>query len=133
MATQSDIAKRSGTEAARVERTRSGRNYLPDVDIIERDDELTVLADMPGTRSEGIDIHFERGMLTIHAKVEDRQPAGTRFLLREYATGDYWRSFEVSEAVNASGITAEYADGVLTLHLPKAEAAKPRKIAVRGS
>ena len=53
-----------------------------------------------------------------------------RCLLREYGVGDYYRSFQVSEAIDAGKISAEYADGVLTLHLPKAEAVKPRKIAV---
>jgi HSP20 family molecular chaperone IbpA len=103
------------------------------VDIVERDNELALLADLPGACPDGIDVHFEKGTLTIHGKVEDRQPGGTRFLLREYGAGDYWRTFEVGEAINASAITAEYSNGVLTLHLPKVEAARPRKIAVRSS
>ena len=50
--------------------------------------------------------------------------------MQEYGVGDYFRTFQVSEAVNAAKISAQYADGVLTLHLPKVEAVKPRKIAV---
>ena len=60
-----------------------------------------------------------------------RQDEDHEYLLREYGTGDYYRTFQVSEAVDASKITADYSDGVLTLHLPKTEAVKPRKIEVK--
>jgi HSP20 family molecular chaperone IbpA len=103
------------------------------VDIVERADELTVHADMPGVESDDIDINFENGMLTIHGKVKQRQPENTDFLLSEYGIGDFCRTFRVSEAIDSQGITAEYADGVLVLHLPKTEAVKPRKIAVKTS
>lgn len=112
------------------EQTRSGYYYRPNVDILEKPDELVVLADVPGTSPEGIDIDFDNGELTIHARVPPRNQ-DAEFLLREYGVGDYYRTFRVSEAIDASRITAEYADGVLTLHLPKAEALKPRKIPVR--
>jgi HSP20 family molecular chaperone IbpA len=52
-------------------------------------------------------------------------------LLHEYGVGDFYRTFRVSQQVDASRITAEYENGVLTLHLPKAEAARPRKIEVQ--
>lgn len=112
------------------ERTRSGYYYRPNVDILEKTDELVVVADVPGTTPQGIDIDFDNGELTIHARVPPRNE-DVEFLLHEYGVGDYFRTFRVSEAIDASRITAEYADGVLTLHLPKAEAAKPRKIPVR--
>lgn len=112
------------------ERTRSGYSYRPNVDILEKADELVVVADVPGTRPEAIDIDFDNGELTIHARVPPRNE-DVDFLLHEYGVGDFYRTFRVSEAIDASRITAEYADGVLTLHLPKAEAVKPRKISVR--
>jgi HSP20 family protein len=121
------------SEAARPERTRSGRAYQPNVDIIEKTDELLVLADVPGARPEDIDVHFENRTLDIHAKVQPRYPENTRLLMQEYGVGDFHRSFEVSEAIDAARIYAECTDGVLTLHLPKAEAVKPRKIAVKPS
>jgi len=111
------------------EHTRSGRCYRPNVDILEKDNELVVLADVPGAKGDKINIKFEDGMLSIHAEVEPR-PDDDDYLLCEYGVGDYYRSFQVSEVVDASKITAEYADGVLVLHLPKTEAIKPRKIAV---
>lgn len=115
------------------ERTRTGRTYRPNVDIIERENELVVLADMPGARPDSIDIRFENGTLTIHGKVQCRQPRNLRYLHYEYGVGDFQRSFQVGEAVDAQKISAEFVDGVLTLHLPKVEAARPRKIPVRVS
>lgn len=116
---------------ARRELTRAQALYRPNVDIVEGADELLVYADMPGTDPANIDIQFENGTLTISGTVPQRQTGETRFLLREYGVGNFRRTFEVSEAVNASAITAEYSNGVLVLHLPKVEAVKPRKIEVR--
>jgi HSP20 family protein len=114
-----------------VERTRTAPCYRPNVDIRELPEELLILADLPGVRSEDIDIHFEDRQLTISGRVAPRQPDGTRYLLREYGLGDFSRTFRVSEQIDGARISAECRDGVLTLHLPKVEAAKPRKIAVK--
>jgi HSP20 family protein len=112
------------------EQTRSGEFYRPDVDILELADDLVVHADVPGARPDDIEINFEDGALTIYAKVADRPPSGP-LLLREYAVGDYRRTFRVSEKIDSGRISAQYSDGVLTLHLPKAEKARPRKIQVQ--
>lgn len=125
------MEKQTGREVARQEPTRGALQYRPVVDILETGEELRVLADVPGAKPEYIDINFEKGVLTIHAKVADRQPEGTNYLLREYGIGDFHRVFEVSENIDVDRITAEHADGVLVLHLPKAEKAKTRKIEVR--
>ena len=130
MVNENAIKKTAASEAAGAEHTRSGRCYRPQVDILEQADELLVLADVPGAEGDKIDVNFEDGNLTIHAPVEPRQDRDREFLLQEYGVGDYYRTFRVSEAIDASKITAGYADGVLTLHLPKAEAIKPRKISV---
>ncbi len=130
MAHSAEITKKAAEQPEAAERTRSGQFFRPNCDIVEREDELLVLADVPGARGDQIDVKFEDGTLSIHAPVDPRQPLETEYLLREYGVGDYWRTFQVSEAVDAAKISAEYADGVLTLHLPKAEALKPRKIAV---
>ena len=114
------------------ERTRGGSYYRPRVDIVEGVDELTVFADMPGLSSDQIDIDFERGTLQIFGRVPARQNPEFKYQRREYGVGDFYRSFQVSEEIDASRITADYALGVLTLHLPKSSAAKPRKIAVQG-
>jgi HSP20 family protein len=130
MSDETHATKTPADEDRRAEQTRCGCCYRPNVDILENADELTVLADMPGASPEGIDVNFENGMLTIHAPVAPRNEEAD-FLVQEYGVGDYFRSFEVNENVAADKIAAQYADGVLTVHLPKAEAAKPRKIAVK--
>lgn len=112
------------------EHTWNRRTFRPNVDIREDADGLTVTADMPGARREDIDVQFENGTLTLHGKVRPRQEEGTSWLLAEYDVGDFYRSFTVSEMIDASRISAEYKDGVLTLRMPKVEAAKPRKIEV---
>ena len=127
---ENPITKNTTEQAASAERTRCGCCYRPNVDILEQDEELLVLADVPGAKSDAIDVKFEDGTLEISAAVTPRRGDGQTSLLQEYGIGDYYRSFRISEAIDAAKISAEYADGVLTLHLPKAEALKPRKIAV---
>lgn len=124
--------KRDTATVTRTERTREGRTYLPYCDILERENELLIHADLPGVRTEDIDINYERGLLTLQGRVDPRRE-DRRFLMREYGVGDYHRSFEVGEGIDASRIEAEVKDGVLTLHLPKTESIRPRKIAVRSA
>jgi len=112
------------------EPTWSDRYYRPNVDIVETPHELTLFADMPGAEANSIEINFDKGLLAITGKVRTRQREDTCFCSREYGVGGFRRSFEVSEAIDAAKITAEFTHGVLTLHLPKIEAVKPRKIKV---
>ena len=131
MSNDTTLAKPAAEGTNTVEETRCGCYYHPKVDILEKDDELVVLADVPGASPEHIDVDFEDGTLTIDAKVPTRDEKGAEYLAREYGVGDYHRTFQVSEAVDGEKISAEYAAGVLSLHLPKAEAAKPRKIEIK--
>jgi HSP20 family protein len=120
----------NGTETAPGEQTRRGQYYRPNVDLMEMADELLVVVDVPGAKRDQIDIEFENGSLTIHAKVAQRRPVDATYLMREFGVGDFYRTFRVSEQIDPARITAECREGVLYLHLPKSEAAKPRKIAV---
>ena len=113
------------------ERTRSGQVYRPPVDIAETKDELLIVADLPGAKSDSIDIDFKDGLLTIQAPVPNRYPQDGRALMQEYGVGDFHRTFRIGEQIDSGRIHAEYADGVLTVHLPHSEAAKPRKIEIR--
>ena len=130
MANEDTVTKTAADEAA-AEYTRSGRHYRPNVDIVEHADELVVLADLPGARAEAIEVKFEDGALSLHAAVEPRGDDERGYLLQEYGVGDFFRTFQVSETIDAAKITADYADGVLTLRLPKTEATRPRKIGVK--
>lgn len=105
--------------------------YHPRADVSEQSGGYTIVADMPGLTPESIEINFEDGLLTIRGEVKARWPENARPLLQEYGVGNFERSFGVGDQVDASGITAEYRDGVLKLHLPKLAAAMPRKIAVQ--
>lgn len=139
MNSENIATKPEAEQTAVAERTRCGCSFRPNVDILEQRDELLVMADVPGAARDTIDVKFEDGMLEIFATVPPREAVppreedGRTCLMQEYGVGDYYRSFQVSEAIDAEKISAQYADGVLTLHLPKAEALKPRKIAVHSA
>jgi len=130
MATTNGIEKREG-QVVEAEWTRGGPTFQPNFYIIERPDELLLVADVPGAGANDIDINYDRGDLTLFARVSPRQDEDTAFLLREYGVGDYQRTFRVGENIDAGRIGADVHNGVLTLHLPKTDAAKPHKIQVR--
>jgi HSP20 family protein len=104
------------------------RYVSPPVDIYEIDDGLMVMADVPGVTQERLDIRVDKHVLTIRGQVFENNIPGSTY--REYELVSYFRQFELSDKVDESKITADLKHGVLTLSLPKAEEAKPRKIAV---
>jgi HSP20 family molecular chaperone IbpA len=122
--------KEEQAEVATVERTRNGRTYRPRFDIWETEDELVLYGDLPGVSPEDLDIQFENRELTIHGRVAPRHDE-TQFLYGEYGIGDFYRSFTIGESIDDQKISAELNQGVLTLHLPKAESVKPRRIEVK--
>ena len=105
--------------------------FVPAVDIYETAEEYVVMAEMPGCDPKGIDVQFENGELSIYGRALPRQVPETGWLAREFGIGDYARTFNVTESIESEKISAEYEHGILTLHLPKVEQAKPRKIEVR--
>ena len=131
MTTETTMQRKTDSEVTQTEPTRSGRQYRPNVDIIEQPGHLLIRADMAGVRGDQIDVRFENGTLTIFGPAAQRQQQNTEYLLCEYGVGDFYRTFRVSEAIDAQQITAAYQHGVLTLHLPKAAEAKPRQVTVQ--
>jgi HSP20 family protein len=130
MANNAVVQKKQEHQATKPEMTR-GIFYTPRVDILETEDELVLYADVPGVKPENVDVRYESGELTLHARCSPRQQE-TEYALCEYGVGDFYRAFTLDESIDAGKISAELKNGVLTLHLPKAEAVKPRKIAVKG-
>lgn len=111
------------------EGTRSQERYVtPPVDIYENGEGLVVKADLPGVAKENLDVRVENNLLTIQGKPA-HFVAGEP-IYREYELVNFFRQFELSEKVDQTKISAELKHGVLTLNLPKAEEAKPRKVAV---
>lgn len=107
--------------------------FMPPADIYETKDSIVVLAEMPGVSSEGVDISLERRVLTIRGRSASQDHSGYQRVYNEYSDGDYERVFTLSENIDRDRIEATLKDGVLQLVLPKAEAAKARKIELKSS
>lgn len=104
------------------------RHLTPPVDIYETSDGLVVVADLPGVPRDGLDIRVEDDILTIQGR--PTVEAQGEEVYREYVLKDFFRQFELTDTVDQEGISANLQHGVLTLTLPKAEKAKPRRIPV---
>ncbi len=111
------------------ELTREGMYFSPAVDICETDKELIILADMPGVKPDGVDIELKEGVLSIEGKVPGAAQS-EEILFSEYRKGSYFRSFRVTDSVDAGKIAASLSNGVLKVTLPKHEKAMPKKIPV---
>jgi len=124
-----EVSAKKSIEKSEGEPTREGVTYIPYVDIIEDADAITLVADLPGVKKENLDIDVREGVLTLTATVE---PASEnwRSVYREYDIGGYSRRFTLGERIDQEKISAKLDNGVLTLALPKAEKAKPRKIEI---
>ncbi len=114
------------------ESTRNVPVFVPAVDIYESENALTLVADMPGVPIENVDIDLDSDQLTMRGTVPMQEEKG-KVIFREYTAGDYYRQFTLSSDIDREKIQASMKDGVLKLVLPKAEAAKPRKITIQSS
>lgn len=130
---ESSVAKRDNDNSVQaLEETRAGERYIkPAVNIIETEDGLTLVADIPGAEKNTLDINVEKGILTLSAPVS-RSMSG-RSLYTEFEFPHYYRQFSIPETLDNEQAKAEFSNGVLTLKVPLAEAAKPRKIEVKAS
>ncbi len=104
--------------------------FAPAVDIYDQDEEIVLVADMPGVPGDSVDINLDRGELTIRGRVTPQEVDG-ELVFQEFRVGDFVRTFTVAEDIDPEGITAEMKNGVLTLHLRKPSERKPKKITVR--
>ena len=107
-------------------------DWIPTVDISETEAEYTIQAELPGVKKENVRVTLENGVLTIQGERRQQQAeAGRKHHRIETSYGRFVRSFTLPDTVEAGNVRAEYADGMLNLHLPKSEKAKPRQIEVK--
>lgn len=112
------------------EDTRSNERFLrPAVNIVETEEGLFVTADLPGATKESIDVNVEKGILTISAPAQVSS-LGTS-VYREFELGSYYRQFTIPDILDHEKAKADFNNGILTLRIPKAEVAKPRRIEVQ--
>jgi HSP20 family molecular chaperone IbpA len=121
------------TPAEIPETTTGGRVYRPLADIVETDDGVTLMLDMPGVAAEDVDVTLERRVLTIRGKVRATSPETLELAYAEYGEGDFERSFTLSDDFDPEKIGASVSHGVLAVTLPRAAQAQPRKISVTAS
>lgn len=105
--------------------------YLPAVDAMETRDELVLVADMPGTRPEDLEVTVEDGILTLTGAMAAPAPESRETLQREFLRGTYYRQFRVPREFAADRIDATLKSGVVTVRIPREEKSKPRKIPVK--
>ncbi len=128
--------KNSGTKAlvkSERETVAEERSYRPRVDIVEDGKALTLYADLSGVSADSLSVHLEKGVLTVHGDVAERQPEATKYLLREYGVGNYHREFQVGEEIDAERIQAELRDGVLIVKIEKLAPDPPKRIDVKSN
>ena len=112
------------------EETRSNEKYIrPAVNIIETEEGLILTTDIPGASKESLDVNVEKGILTISAPAQHSVPGTSAY--REFELANYYRQFTIPESLDHEKAHADYVNGILTLHIPKAEVAKPKRIAVQ--
>jgi HSP20 family protein len=121
-----DTALQSG-----LNETNGTTSWMPAADIYESDEDLVVNLDLPGVDPKMVDVRVENNVLTIRGERQFNQKQnGENYHRVERSYGAFGRSFTLSTSVNPEKIRASYQSGVLTIVMPKAETAKPRKIQI---
>ncbi len=111
------------------EKQRDLPTIAPVVDIYENEDEILLHADMPGVAKENLNVHIDNGTLDITGVREMKMTGAADW--EEFGDVEYRRTFSVPQTIDTERIDAELKDGVLRLHLPKSEAAKPKFIEIK--
>jgi HSP20 family protein len=105
--------------------------YLPAVDALETQDELVLIADMPGVGAADLEVTVEEGILTMHGRVAPGTMDALEAVQREFVRGDYQRQFRIPRDFQTDKIEAALKAGVVTVRIPREERSKPRKIPIR--
>ncbi|MDK2970358.1 MAG: hypothetical protein PWP23_113 [Candidatus Sumerlaeota bacterium] len=132
---ENTVQKTNGSTAVvatETEATREPERFVtPPVDIYETAEGLTVVADLPGADPSAVDVNVEDSVLTLKAVVPEADESEAAYV--EFRLASYFRQFTLGEKIDQERINAEYKNGVLTLLLPFAEKAKPRRITVKAA
>lgn len=132
MSTKEMTTKEKSDNLTTRETTRARERFVtPEVDIFETAEGLTLVADLPGISKENLDIHVEKGILTIQGSQERDDTGG--YIFREFAPVGYYRRFELPSEIDQSKIEANLKGGALTLKLPKAVSALPKRIDIKAA
>ncbi|HVF09707.1 MAG TPA: Hsp20/alpha crystallin family protein [Abditibacteriaceae bacterium] len=118
-------------ESGRAAHETEPRHWTPAVDVLENERAIVLQAELPGMNKDDIDIELTGETLTLHGerKLEPAQ-RGEHFHRIERQYGPWQRTFQIEVPIDTAQVAASYEDGVLTVHLPKQEAVKPRQIAI---
>ena len=127
---EQELTAKGKQEVTSEEYTRPGRTFAPDVDIYENADSLWLVADMPGVDEQSVEVHVEKGVLSIEGRVSLKEYEHLTPVYTEYNVGNYARRFTLASEIDPERIKARMKNGALELELPKAEHAKPRRITV---
>ncbi|MFO7444986.1 MAG: Hsp20/alpha crystallin family protein [Ignavibacteriaceae bacterium] len=105
--------------------------FAPSVNIYETKDEFVLTANIPGVSKDGVKLKLEEGVLTIFGKANIYDSLNKKYLLKETRTGNYYRTFKISDSIDESKIEALHENGQLTVKLPKHDRVKPRTINIK--
>ena len=109
----------------------TGARWNPAMDILESNDAYIIRAELPGFQKDALNVELKDGTLTLSGERKSEElPEGVQYRSVERVSGKFVRSVILPKTVNSDGIQANYKDGVLEIHVPKAEKAKPRQITV---
>jgi HSP20 family protein len=112
------------------EKTVPARYYVPNTDIFEADDALTLVMELPGVDKQAVEVNIENDVLRVEGRIDFSKYGDLDPLYTEYNVGHFARSFTLSNKIDQQNISAQLDDGVLTLTLKKAKEAAPRRIAL---
>ena len=131
MSGSQELAVREKQELAKKEeKTIPGRFFVPNADIFETEEGMTVILEMPGVEKNNVSVALEEDVLRVEGQIDFSKYQGMHPVYTEYNVGHYARAFTLSNRIDQEKISAQIGDGVLTLTLPKVKEAQPRRIAI---
>ncbi|PYP53203.1 MAG: type III effector protein, partial [Gemmatimonadetes bacterium] len=115
--------------------TRDGFNWTPAVDIKENDSEIRLDLELPGLKPEDVELTAENGVLTVRGekKTERKEGEENRYHVVERTYGSFFRTFQLPQGIDEEQVKAEFENGILSIHIPKAALPQPKRIQIGGA